>query len=346
MNREEFFEIAGKILAGEASDDEKARVQRMIESSEMYCYDFEIIKDTWLHARMVSDVPGKAEVFTSILAEIDEQNEKELSGQNYVHPRTPNGIKSIVLNKFALYAAALLVLISVALVVLESVTVDKVVDHREISLITKTNASGQKSQIHLPDGTNVWLNSESTIIYPEVFEGDTRTVKVIGEAYFEIHKNEQKPFIVTTGIVNTTALGTAFNVKAFSLEKEIVISLIEGKVRIDIDNDSGQVITLSPGQSLDFQKDSNQYETVDFDILEVIGWKDGIIYFKSSNVHEVIEKLSRWYGVEFLVTGTPPAWSYTGRFKNAYLENVLNSIAFTKGFDFELKQKEVIMKFN
>lgn len=215
-----------------------------------------------------------------------------------------------------------------------------------IATVVKENASGRKSTIILPDGSRVKLNSESKLTYPEVFEGNQRVVHLTGEAYFEVTKDTQKPFSVLSGDLKTTALGTAFNVQAWPGEATIHVALAEGKVRIGkIDNNSeNDQYFLNPGQKIVHATNSAEFEISAFDPVQEYGWKEGIIVFHQAKLSEFVNKLSRWYGVEFELQGQASTeWSIDGRFENESLEEILESLSFTYKINYELKDNQVIL---
>lgn len=221
----------------------------------------------------------------------------------------------------------------------------------DIKTVIKENPKGRKSRIQLPDSSFIWLNSESKVEFAEELAGGTRTVKLSGEAFFEVTKDPQRPFVVATGGVSITALGTAFNVRAYAEDKHIEVALSEGRVKVE-KNRSDQVqreqrFYLDPLQSIRFSKIDNTIDQGVFDPREVLAWKEGIIFFDDASFEEVIHKLGRWYGVEFIIVNQQKMgdWNYSSEFHNESLENVLRSIGFSKEFEFKIQDDTVTLKF-
>lgn len=215
-----------------------------------------------------------------------------------------------------------------------------------IATVVKENASGLKSTIILPDGSKVKLNSESRLTYPEVFSGDQRVVHLSGEAYFEVEKDEQRPFSVISGDIKTTALGTAFNVKAWQDQEIVQVALAEGKVSIGkvADNSTNDQYYLDPGQKIIHSANSGEFQINSFDPVQEFGWKEGIIVFHQATLDEFVNKLSRWFGVEFEVQGAlSTQWSIDGRFENESLEEIMESLSFTYKINYEIKNNQVIL---
>ena len=211
--------------------------------------------------------------------------------------------------------------------------------------ISKTTGFGQKLSFYLSDGTRVILNSGSEITYPREFPPGRREVSVSGEVYFDVVKNPQKPFAVRSGDYATVVLGTSFVVK--TLEDGINVSLKTGKVQIQKNyrkETETNVTTLLPGQAARLTQD--KVEVKKFNSLNAFGWIDGTLYFDKTEFPEVIEKLRRWYDVEFTLTGqVPENKKYTSEYRNGSLENVLKGLGYIYDFDFEINGKVVHITF-
>lgn len=155
--------------------------------------------------------------------------------------------------------------------------------------------SGAEFSISLSDGTKVWLNSESSITFPTKFTGNTREIKLSGEAYFEIAHNKELPFIVDVNDVKITVLGTKFNVMAYADEDNIETTLINGAVKVQTSN-SEQV--LVPGEQILWNK-KNKTSTIKKVYADTYaGWTEGVFVFFDESIPTICRKLSRWYDVE------------------------------------------------
>lgn len=162
----------------------------------------------------------------------------------------------------------------------------------EVTYNTISTSRGRQFILSLPDGTTVTLNASSEIRFPVVFPKDKREVQVSGEAYFDIAKNADAPFIVTAGDVKVQVLGTAFNLKAYSDEPNIATTLISGAVRV---TSPQKTIILEPGQqSITTADDDLQVRHVD--IGEAVAWKEGRFEFYG-NIKDIMTQLQRWYDI-------------------------------------------------
>ena len=146
----------------------------------------------------------------------------------------------------------------------------------------------------LSDGTKVWLNADSELKYPVQFVGETREVSVKGEAYFEVTKQEGKPFIVKTSLGNITVLGTQFNVSIYPGKETLETTLVEGKVSCNLPD--GENAILKPNQQLLIAKDG-KYSVKTVNTKYYTCWKDGNFLFEEMRLEDILEQLSRWYDI-------------------------------------------------
>lgn len=160
--------------------------------------------------------------------------------------------------------------------------------------------NGQTEWVELPDGSRVHINSGTTLLYPDVFNGDTRTVYLIGEADFKVKKNPKKPFIVRSANVAVTALGTEFNVTAYPEDEEIVTTLLEGKVAVDCNTRQENPYILTPGQQVIYNRKTNESRKVEAaNLQDVTAWQRGQLIFRGNTMPEVITALERRFGITF-----------------------------------------------
>ena len=220
----------------------------------------------------------------------------------------------------------------------------------EVVLVEKFNQAGRKSTIYLKDGTSVVLNSESGLTYKESFSDSIREVRLSGEAFFDVAKDSSRPFVVLTDEVKVVALGTSFNVNSFLENREVKVSLSSGSVAVCrsseyLPGNKDQVVLL-PGQEVSFGRESSEFSEVrDFDAEKVMAWKNGVLRFDETSMSNVLFELSRWYGVNFEITGKMDLISYTGSFTNQNLDNVLTSIGYVAGFNYDIRDKHVSISF-
>jgi ferric-dicitrate binding protein FerR (iron transport regulator) len=155
---------------------------------------------------------------------------------------------------------------------------------------------GKRSTITFNDGTRVWINSGSRIIYPVTFEKNRRELFAEGEIYLNVAKDEKRPFVVKTGNMDITVLGTAFNVKAYGNDPDKQVVLVCGKVEVELKGDKS---ILSPSQMLSYNSQTCKALISSVDAADYVAWKDGYYPFKQQQLSAVLHKLSEYYGIVF-----------------------------------------------
>ena len=214
----------------------------------------------------------------------------------------------------------------------------------EIKTIVKSNPAGIKSKIKLPDGTIVFLNSNSEITFPESFKTNRREINLKGEAYFIVTEDKDAPFLVTSNYLVTEALGTSFNIRAEQNNNKVQISLVEGKVKVSHKLFDREII-LYPNEQVTPRNVQDAFTKLSFDKDDILAWTVNTIVFKDASFEEVISKLSEWYGVEFIVQRKPQSFeSYNASFKDKSLEIILENLQFTSDIMFEIKKERVFIK--
>jgi transmembrane sensor len=165
----------------------------------------------------------------------------------------------------------------------------------------KKTVMGEKIIVTLLDGTKITLNADSKLRYPARFGEESREVYLDGEAYFEVTHVTGKPFIVHSGNISTIDIGTKFNIKAFPNEKNIIVSLEDGKVLVSTKQKDKvkKEITLTPAQQIIYNRENEASTIEPFDIQRTIGWKDNILIFDNEQLSDVLISLERYFGVKF-----------------------------------------------
>ena len=153
--------------------------------------------------------------------------------------------------------------------------------------------TGQRVNITLSDGTNVWLNACSEMTYPASFSEDIRRVSLKGEAYFDVRKDEEHPFVVRTRFGEVTVLGTAFNINAYNDADACYTTLVYGKVNFSTPDQN--TITLAPGEQA--VASSRGIEKRVVDVNEYIGWAQGVYVFNNKRLGDIMKTFERWYDV-------------------------------------------------
>ncbi len=160
---------------------------------------------------------------------------------------------------------------------------------------------GKTSEVTLPDGTHVFLNAGSRLIYPDFFPNKNREVFLTGEAFFDVKHDEKQPFVVQTTDIRVRVLGTQFNVSAYPADNIIETVLTHGKISLEQNNAGifSETTVLNPGQLAAFNKTERTTHLKEVDHEYYTLWKDGLLKFESTDLSQIVKRLERYYNIRF-----------------------------------------------
>jgi len=344
MISEELLLIITKELVGQLSDNEKRLLKDWLSESNENSDLYHSYKEAFLNGKYQPTAKNKDEVYQKLRQKLNFK-------KHTIQAEEWNNLNSTTSfsHRWLKVAAIILVLMTTTFIINQTrINRHSEIETQELShdVIIKSNPRGKKSLIVLPDGSKVKLNSESHLEYYSDF-GNDRSVKLVGEAFFEIVKDTVRPFYVNTGDLRVRVLGTSFNVKAFPFDEKIKVAVVSGLVLIENKKELQMkpVEYLKPDEMLVYDHQTTKYDITNFDRKTVVGWKDGELRFDETDFSTVIKILERWYGVEIIVSSDA---HLTGRFnahyKNQPLEMVLEGMAFTSDFNFKIEGKKVYIE--
>lgn len=207
-------------------------------------------------------------------------------------------------------------------------------------LLTLTTQKGEQTSIILPDGSKVWLNVDTKLSYLSDYGVKSRNIDLEGEAYFEVEKNEELPFEVTSGNISTKALGTRFIVSAYPKSSEVKSSLVKGSVEVSFGMNNE---ILEPGQQLVYNRNRSSVEIRSFDENFELAWKNDQLVFLLMSFEDVITELEKWFDVN--IEYNPAQFkseTLTVRFEEyESLETILQVIAKATGFKYTIEDEVV-----
>lgn len=205
-------------------------------------------------------------------------------------------------------------------------------------------ASGQRSEAVLPDGTRVWLNSCSRLVY-EARPGRIRSVEVTGEAFFDVSKQWSRPFLVSLDGLTVEVTGTRFNVRNYPADKFVETTLIEGSVYLSIDDKRN--LTMKPGEIVILDKQSGKFLRSNVNANNNVLWKDGILVFNSTPFTELITRLERWYNIKVIYDQEEfKDIHFTGTIENLRLDQVFEFISLTNPIHVEMEKSDIRISRN
>ena len=239
--------------------------------------------------------------------------------------KVENGIRSYQLRwiKPALKYAAILVIAFMAGNLLRpSTPIEKGIRFSEITV-----PYGQMSQVTLSDGTRIWLNSGTTMRYPERFAENKRVISFEGEAYFEVAKMPDKPFTINTADMKVEVLGTSFNLSAYKEDAATSVTLVEGKVSVQ-DNAGHTIGFLSPGQRATKNKNETSLDIQNVETSFYSAWTNGKIFFDDESLDHIAIKLERWFNVEINFSDEQlKSYRFTGTIlKNKPIDQIMQAL--------------------
>jgi transmembrane sensor len=198
-------------------------------------------------------------------------------------------------------------------------------------------AFGTRSALKLSDGTSVWLNSGSSIKYPDKFEGNIRSVFLKGEAYFEVESNSEKPFIVETSSLKVKATGTKFNVSGYTLADETEVTLVSGKVEVSLTNNTKNIEStkLDMNQHFTLNKSNGTTSVINEDTYKYISWKDGKLVFRNEPLSQVVKKISQIFNIDIEIKGEEiKNYSYRATFQDESLAEILKLLKMSSPINY------------
>jgi transmembrane sensor len=203
---------------------------------------------------------------------------------------------------------------------------------------TLQTEKGKRYELMLPDESKVWLNSESSVVFPSAFIGKSRKVTITGEAYFEIAENASRPFIVHVGDMEIEVLGTHFNVMAYGNELSVKTTLAEGNVRVRYGNNS---VNLQPNQQAVLEPSGRIIVEENANIEEALACKNGLFYFERASIDDVMRQVQRWYNVDIVYEGSINRKFHVDISRGVSLSKLLKMLEETGWLKFRLEGKKL-----
>jgi transmembrane sensor len=359
MDSGNFWILLGKKLSGEANTDELREFERILNSDIRNIYPLEVLENYW---RKNKDIPPAP--IQKLLENKWERFERKLEASELdITVSDPVAEKPKV--RFLQYFSVLIIVFIVFIGILYwNPGTQSPLHANEITAPEKGI-----SKVKLPDGTKVWLNSGSRLTYKNDFGETLREVHLSGEAYFDVVKDTERPFIVNTETISLKVLGTAFNVRSYQDEEVTEAALIHGKIEVKLLNNSGKEITLKPSEKLvvsnrvlsertpDKANTKELVNALPLITLDYIHqsesdslpsealWLENRLAFDSETFIQVANRLERWYGVEIAINNAQLRnLKFTGKFKDESLEEALKALQATSDFKYTINNKQVIIK--
>ena len=331
MTEDQFSDLIMKHVTKESSAAEEILLQNEISQDPRRRKELELQQQLWSGIRINESLNSQRSAYKSIQSKI----------------RKPKGKRVELIVKYSMRAAAVILFLVISILVYrtESLLQNKETV-AEVKYITNKTLKRQRSTVGLPDGSIAWLNANSEIKYKEQFDSNIREIELKGEAIFQVMHNPEKPFVVRSRYGNVKVLGTTFSVNS-SMEEKIEIALLEGSVMYSYDGyqykmNSGELLTGDVNISGKFT-----FSHEEANIEDLMVWRDNVLLIKDEGIENICLKLEKWYGIDIELLGAQDIGhlKYHGRFENESLNTVLESIKYTRDFQYEINGDSVKIQF-
>ena len=363
---ERFWELLSKKLSSEANEAELGELQEILSGNPDLRNTAEalsLFENQSLPVERDIETELAFERHVTRLAESEGESSKLypffFSNQE-VQPR-----KSLNIRRWSISVLAILVVASGLFILRNNVASRGAAAGKHAVQSQVTTKPGSKTHIQLPDGSTVWLNASSDLTYGENFGKELREVNLTGEAFFDVAKDPEHPFIIHTRVVDVKVLGTAFNIRSYPNDANTETSVIRGKVEVTVKNRENTKYYLQPNEKVIVANNvaameiptASRQETkprlaiqpltryhIDSSIIETSWIENKLIFQENETFLEVAPKMERWYGVHIHFADPQVAeYRMYGSFTNETIKQALDALKIGFNFNYKMKKDEIII---
>jgi transmembrane sensor len=369
MEEEKFWELLSLQLSGEATNEDLAALQALLQQYPSLGLQHQMMQQMW--KKDPTDVSSTGDFYNRHLQRLSNRPDIYVTGAAE-EPFTDDAASSASsigrIRRWLLPLGGVAAAAFIALLLLT--TKDSKKNAVQVAQNTISTRKGSKSDIELPDGSKAWLNADSKLTYNENFQGDYREVSLEGEAYFDVVRDKSRPFIIHTKTLDIRVLGTAFNVRAYATEKNTETALYRGSVEVTLHNNPEKKIVLKPNEKLMVNNKSQQpvaadgsksaskalnnpnitvgkvhFQPKDSSALETL-WIKNKLVFDAETLEEAAGKIERWYNVSVVINGDEKLkkTTYSAIFENENLAQVMEALKITGNFKYAINKDTVTIK--
>ncbi len=349
MPQNGFVYLVCRELSGALTAEERQQLKDMLKQDALLYEKYKVFQK--MHTQQEKDQQPDVE---NALKEVWEQLRNEKT-EITVAPPAMHERKHLFSVRFASIAAAIILLagIGTAYFLLQQKaatanTAEAVFREQVANLSEKQNTKGIRSSIVLSDGSKIWLNADSKLEYPDVFEGKTREVYLSGEAFFEVAKNPARPFIIHLDGGTVRVLGTSFNIKAYKGSRVIETSVATGRVAFIPEKKNRATATdttfLTHDVKAVYSMQTGELKTRSTASTDDKAWTEGELIFKALTLDEIATELERTFGKKVVFTNEGvKQYRLTGAFENNSLEEILYYLSLSKPFTYKITDEEIVI---
>jgi len=372
-----FWNLLSKKLANEATEGELLELESILLNNPEFHHQADLMVEMWQQQSKTNNYNSEAAYMRHVMKYKDEFFTKESHLEPVIavndeefETEKPSLFRSIFSKRLTVISFVVLILLSSTAIYFLSgrKNVTSAVKQEMSSVVTK---NGNRTKIVLPDGSQVWLNAGSNLDYNNsTFNKELREVSLNGEAYFDVTKNEAKPFIIHTKKMDIRVVGTAFNVRSYNDEKTAEASLIRGSIEVTLKDRKDQKILLKPNEKISINTQEEKQISLKTNekiaikprpaipqivvnelkpnptnnIIPEIAWTQNRLYFEDQSLEDIAPMLEKWFGKTVIIQNQNlKKIRYTGNFENETIENVLSYLKLSRSFNFRMENESVVI---
>jgi ferric-dicitrate binding protein FerR (iron transport regulator) len=375
LPEDRIWSLLSKKMANEANPEELAELDELLKKNIQIQHQVELLTQMWLQDPGINLTECEAAFLRHLVNHKDEffieESAEEIDSFKKEEAENEIPVWRGMARKNILVWSTTIIVAGIALFFLFQKKGDSQTGKEAISSITTKN--GNRTKIVLPDGSQVWLNAGSSLDYNnQVFNKVLREVRLNGEAYFDVAKNAEKPFIIHTEKMDIKVLGTVFNVRSYSNEKIAEASLIRGSIEVTLKDRKDNKIILKPNEKISIASQEIDHTVVvknktatrttttsDIlpqivvkelqpnpvnNIIAEIAWTQNKLFFEDESLENVALMLERWFGKKVLIQKDRlKKIRYTGNFEKEKLEDILIALQLSAPFNFKTENDTVLI---
>lgn len=310
-------------LSGETHPEEEQLLHAWLEQSDTHRQEYDSLAQVWKLTSEEKSPPNPENVYARIDAQIEKEKSFSIGRQPYT---------------------AVAAVITLLLVASTLVWNYRQLTHENQLWQEVQTLKGEQRQLQLSDGTLIYLNTESSIQYPEVFEGNERRVILDGEAFFDVARDTLKPFIISLPEGGIQVLGTSFNVKAYADDSKIETTVSSGKVAFLKPDENSLSTFIQPNEKLSYTKKDKSITKEQTEVEHSLAWMNNKIVFQAQSLEEIAEALEHYFEIEIYFQNEQLRnCTLTGSFHKDSYQDILNTLAMTNTFTYKAEGKRITL---
>lgn len=331
-----------KYFAGESTDEEQSQIRHWLDGEPSREDLLETLRNVWVEGGKHPQQFDARSIWNKVAIRIRISDNRGEAQKLEIPVGRPRIWKDRPLRYSLGVFVTILLLVSVPFVAIK--LIDRFNNPRQTEIRQISTKIGERAQFHFSDGSQIWLNSATTVRFPDPFARDRREIELEGEAYFDVVHSDGQPFIVKATNAVVQDLGTQFNVRAWKEDKTVDVVVATGSVLFQHDSAANiQNVVVKRGERSVLTEDGQILPPQKVDVLKYLNWMKGVLIFDRTPMINVIKQLEHRYGVHFrLANPSIGAFEFTGSFQRESFDEVLKTISMTTNLKYSTSGREVM----